>query len=195
MDLNGCFYHFIGGYLNIEENIPNTLNKLSSILKNGYILSRENQKSILKASFHNKGSNWNKDEYISICTLDYKSNIDLDDNHNDEIAYETFCKEGSVCIILNNELLYNVRRRKNYFHMIGEIQVKDKISYEHFVGIGVQLHDYLSSKSETKNDLKLLKAIKKVLSDTGSNLPVIALNNGDDAFKYLMDKEKVMILK
>ena len=67
LNLNNCFFHFVGGYQILDTT--KSIEKLKSILNNGYILSREKQKLLLNTDYSNNGRNWNGEKYISICKL------------------------------------------------------------------------------------------------------------------------------
>lgn len=194
LDLNSKYFHFIGGYNNI--NINKNITKLNSILGNGYILSREKQLSLLKNDFSNSGNNWNGDKFISICKIGK-----CDDNYESdyENAYDLFCYNGAISIILNEDVIYSNKRR-NYWHMQGEVQIKDMINSEYFSGVGLQFNSYydlLLNKYTNKEKLEILKKdvnlYQKVLEITNKyNINLYALNNGENALSYL-NKEKTMI--
>lgn len=196
IDLNRHYYHFIGGYqeVDLEKNIE----KLNSILKNGYILSREKQELLLNKSFDNKGANLNGNKYVSICKITKTNNYE----ENMENAFETFCCNGAIAIILKTDLLYHVKARRHYWHMQGEIQIEDMINFNEFAGIGIFFNSYyelLLNNISDKKKLLLLKEdtilYQKVNEIANSyNLRTFALNDGSNSVEYL-EKEFSVVNK
>lgn len=193
INLNDYYFHFTNGSIRDENEISFSLKNLNDILKSGYILSRAKQ--IEHLGFYNEGfksANWNGNEYISICQIG--SNINDEFLDEDENAFSLFSDNHGICLILNKDLLYESLRRKYYWHMQGEIQVKDQISSKYFEAIGIKLSDYFISnaindknalKDKLKKDKETISRIKKLLDDNNYNLPIFCLNNGEEATKYL----------
>lgn len=191
LNLNNCFFHFVGGYQVLDTT--KSIEKLKSILNNGYILSREKQKLLLNTDYSNNGRNWNGEKYISICKIG-KCNDEYEDY--EENAYDTFCYTSATCIILDHNALY--KRRKNYWHMQGEIQVEDIINSNSFKGIGIQFNSYFDlilNEIPDKRKLELLKAdieLFEKIQKIAKQYPIYSLNNGELASDYLK-KEKQMV--
>lgn len=199
INLNDYYFHFTNGSVRDKNQVSVSLKHLASILKSGYILSRNKQIETL--GYFNEGfksANWNGFDYVSICQI--QNNINDEFVDEDENAFQLFCNTNSICLILNKELLYESLKRKYYWHMQGEIQIKNQISSKYFEGIGIKLDDYFiaqinrdtkSLKDILEKDKRIIMTLKKILEENKIDLPIISLNNGEDAFEYL---EKVKIL-
>ena len=199
INLYDYYFHFTNGSTRDENQVPVSLKHLTSILKSGYILSRNKQ--VERLGYFNEGfknANWNGEDYVSICQI--QNNINDEYVDEDENAFQLFSSTHSISLILNKELLYESQKRRYYWHMQGEVQIKDQISSKYFEGIGIKLDDYFIPrirhdaellKRTLENDKKIIIAIKEILDQNQIDLPIISLNNGDDAIEYL---EKVKVL-
>lgn len=199
INLNDYYFHFTSGSTCDKNQVDVSLKHLASILKSGYILSRNKQ--IEQFGHFNEGFknvNWNGFDYVSICQIQNNLNDEYVDE--DEEAFQTFNNTHSICLILNKELLYEALKRRFYWHMQGELQIKDKIPSKFFEGIGIKLDDYFIPcakkdknllKKLLENDKKIITSIKQILDENNVNLPIISLNNGEEAIEYL-DKVKVL---
>lgn len=193
INLNDYYFHFTNGSVRDKNQVSISLKHLASILKSGYILSRNKQIETL--GYFNEGfknANWNGFDYVSICQI--QNNINDEFVDEDENAFQLFCNTNSICLILNKELLYEALRRKYYWHMQGEIQIKNQISSKYFEGIGIKLDDYFVAqmnhdtktlKDILEKDKKIILLLKKMLEEYNIDLPIISLNDGDEAINYL----------
>lgn len=193
INLNDYYFHFTNGSVRDKNQVSVSLKHLASILKSGYILSRNKQIETL--GYFNEGfksANWNGFDYVSICQI--QNNINDEFVDEDENAFQLFCNTNSICLILNKELLYESLKRKYYWHMQGEIQIKNQISSKYFEGIGIKLDDYFVAQKnhDTKTlkdilekDKKIIMLLKKMLEEYNIDLPIISLNDGDEAINYL----------
>lgn len=120
--------------------------KLKKIITTGYIASRKDLKGILTLEEYDSlcdiNTNWNEGDYVSITPFRTKQK-NFPAHRNGKCA-STFDNSYNIyvarhpAIILNNNLLENLPIRRNpNNNMLGEIQVKDKIPDEYFIGISL----------------------------------------------------------
>jgi len=151
INMKEYLFHAIKPYdLNSNDKIKDETKILINIITSGAIFSRRNLKKILPQDEWNKlckghRMNWNKLDWVSIASKK-ESTIDFIDNYTVDFAmagmhafHEHIVKYPSI--ILNPTLLHDLTIADCWNEEIscqnGEIQVKDKIPYDYFVGIAL----------------------------------------------------------
>ena len=148
LNLERCLFHGLRayGYRYTSLAKKKEAEKLKKITATGCIASRKNLKRILSSDEYNTicdvNTNWNEDDYVSITPFHTKQKnfpahrngecvSTWDNSYNIYVAHHP-------AIILNSTLLENLSIRSNpNDNMLGEIQVKDKIPAEYFIGISL----------------------------------------------------------
>ena len=184
MDLEKYYFHFLNGDELYENMETICLYRLESILKTGFILSRNNQ--IKTYGFYQEGVqqvNWNGFDNISICIKKSHNlyNIAFKEYDDDDInGFDMFSSENSICIILSPNIMTNKEIKINTpkYYLPGEFQIKDKISSNFFIGIGIYYEGL-------DKDQILVKKIKNILNKYNYVLPIINIKNG-----FIIEEEK-----
>lgn len=176
MNLEKNYFHFLNGNAENENISKICLNRLESILKTGYILSRNMQIKLLgNYEMGVEELNWNGFDNISICikTNHNEYNIAFKEYTDEDLnAYNLFAVNNSICIILESTLLKNKDIILDYpiYYLPGEFQVKHKIPLKYFSGIGIK-YDLLNI------DYELSKKIAFLLNKYNIDLPILDLDN------------------
>lgn len=155
---------------NCGKKIPNyelSISRLETILKTGSIYSRKKllESKIAKDNLFRDIINWNGNDYVSITR---KNSYPLS-------AYYMYVKTGMALIIDDNIEKEIEFREDNYLKLTGEIQVKDAILSDYFIGITICIPD--DSMNLFDNDLR---EVESILVKTGLELPVYGLNKDND---------------
>lgn len=151
INLNQYFFHGMEPWDNFfnHKKPKSSIEILEKILNTGYIASRRLLKEILSEEEYKlldmtRGMNWNKNDYVSIGPTihpeiegirsvleDYPN--ETEDWHG--FAYNHYIKEYPS-IILDSKLLKELEVNEDEGpRFIGEIQVRDRISSDYFVGV------------------------------------------------------------
>lgn len=186
MNLNDNYFHFLNGNINNELITDVCLERLESIMKTGYILSRNKQIEILgKYQEGVQEINWNGFNNISVCikTNHNKYNVAFKEYSDDELnAFELFSVDNSVCIILDNKLLErkDIIRTFPIYYLPGEFQIKNQIPIKYFNGIGIKIDD----NTLLNTDYDILRRISFILKRHDMNLPIININDNEKIYTY-----------
>ena len=164
LDLEKYYFHSTRGIEMINNN-EMCLKRLESILKSEYILSRKLQKEILNIENKKNFSNWNGEDYISVCKYNYNDFGIFGD------AYTTLCYASGVTIVLDKNMLNHSIVRKDGKKMLNEIQIKDKISINFIKAIGFHYYD-------CDIDNVLVQKIRELLDIYNIDVPIIDIKNG-----------------
>ena len=133
--------------------------RFESIICNKAILSRAKQLSTLGKIHGLDGIDFNGGYYISIC------NPGIDNKHESFIRYVS----KSLSFILDKSVLdeLQVRSDKSGYRLSGEIQIKDSIPSEYFVGVGL---------GGTLLERPNIKTTIRIMENTNCNLPVFNMD-------------------
>lgn len=150
LNMDDYLFHGIKPYKwkHFEEREQEEAEILRQILNDGFIGSRKYLREILSKEDYEslrkfKRTNWNGIDYVSITP--YLSKILKDyywlDSTDDEIAYNDYIRKYPS-IILDSKLLTELSRNLHCYNtQPGEIQIKDKIPVDYFVGIMIPYID------------------------------------------------------
>ena len=151
IDLNQYLFHGLepwSSFFNNKKTID-SIEILQKILNTGFIASRNILKNILSEEEYRlldmgRGMNWNKDNYVSIVPTIHPEiegihsvleDFDYLQEDFDGLAYNFYVKKFPS-IVLDSKLLQELQVNKDQGpRFIGEIQIRDRISSNYFVGI------------------------------------------------------------
>lgn len=234
INIKKYLFHAIRPYefnLNYSEKMKEEIKILLNIITSGAIFSRRNLKEILSEEEWNrldKGHwiNWNKFDWVSIASKD-DCTINYLDNYTDNFAtgmhafHEHILKYPSI--ILNSTLLSDLTISgccdKEISCQKGEIQVKDKIPCDYFIGVALpNIYDnseilkkfnsensiyYLLSMELRRLDIEDFLSInyekaisfEKALKSINSTLPIYHIETGNPILPYNQELEKLAEVK
>lgn len=233
INMKEYLFHAIKPYeLNSNDKIKDEIKNLINIITSGAIFSRRNLKKILSEDEWNKlckghRMNWNKLDWVSIASKK-DSTINFIDNYTVDFAmagmhafHEHIVKYPSI--ILNPMLLQDLTIADCWDEEIscqnGEIQVKDKIPCDYFVGIALpnvydsseiidkstseySMYKYLYQKLKELNIEDFLNIyyedailFEKALKDINSTLPVYHIETGKAILPCNQELEKLTEVK
>ena len=205
INLNSVFFHSLGAFAS-NNRLQNSLIKLESILKNGSILSRQEQinknsdnqalSEILERYLNPKWAfNWNGMNHISICQRTSSKNPEIESD-----AFKEFVIGNTgIGIILSQDIMQFADNNRPKL-MDGEFQIKDKVSLEYMLGIfygGKSNNELLKDIEVAKNlgisqqeikeflphtltpyQLEIYKSIQELLNKYGYNVPIYSSRDG-----------------
>ncbi len=175
---------------------------METILKSGYLLSRNNLKDVLYDTDINIGENtalFNGMDYISLC--------DLSKIHEEYSAYNMYVKNG-LSLLFNKKIkvieptIVNIRMGnfifgddahklgmgvKRYSDLSDEVQVKDKLSLDYLEMIMLSLNKFYRYHNE-EYLIVYLKLLKDLLLKYEKNIPIINL---DTEREIKIEKNKI----
>lgn len=205
INLNSVFFHSLGAF-DTDNRLQDSLIKLESILKNGAILSRQeqiNQNSdnpilaeILETYLNpNCAFNWNGMNHISICQRTSSKSL-----QNESEAFKEYVNGNvGIGIILSQNIMQLVDNNRLKL-MDGEFQIKDIIPLKYMMGIfygGKSNNELLNdievakklgiSQQEIKEFLphtltpyqvEIYKSIRMLLAKYGYDIPIYSSRDG-----------------
>lgn len=233
IDIKEYLFHAIKPYeFHYNEAVKDEIKILINIITSGAIFSRRNLKSILPEEEFDKlckghQMNWNKLDWISIAprndtTINFPTSYMINFATQGMAAfYEHVIKFPSI--ILNPTLLHDLIIADCWDDEIscqnGEIQVKDKISSDYFVGIALPniydsselIKNSISESSEyyrLRQELKELEIedflnryyknailFEKALNSINSKLPIFHIESGNPILPYNQELEELAKVK
>lgn len=157
------------------------IQRLSNILKSGYILSRKKQFSTLKIQYL-YNNNWNGNKYISICKKLKEEEITEQENY----AYYCYVnneKVFSIALAISPEIESKLIFRKGiYRRMLGEYQVFNKIPISYIKAVTISCNHIISECDhlipQSRNYSILTSEIQKILKIYNADIPLININDG-----------------
>lgn len=174
IDLNQYLFHGLEPWKCFFSNKKtiDSIEVLQKILNTGYIASRKLLKNIFPEEEYRlldmgRGMNWNKDNYVSIVPTIHpeiegihsvlEDFVDLQENF-DGLAYNFYVKKFPS-IVLDSKLLQELQVNEDQGpRFIGEIQIRDRISSNYFVGVTLPeapdfdlFYEYMNLVNSTSN--------------------------------------------
>lgn len=232
MNINAYLFHAMKPYkFNHKEKVQDEIKILTNIISTGAILSRRHLKTILSEEEWNKlceghKTNWNKLDWVSIAPSNHPTIKFPDDgmvcfDMSGMPAFsEHIVKYPSIIldpVLLNDLRIANLYDDEYFGCQTGEIQVKDKIPSDYFVGIA--LPDVYDSSELIKNNtsewnqylyqkLKELEIeefmnryyqtailFEKALENIHCKLPVFHIESGNPVLPYHQEFKKLTEIK
>ena len=205
LDFNTVYFHSLGAFM-ADNRISDSLLKLESILKNGAILSRQEQinlnnnnpalsKYIQRYLDPLWAYNWNGLNHISICQ---KTSLNNPENESD--AYKEYVNGNAGIGIILSPTVLTLADKDRPKLMDGEIQIKDKIPLDYMIGIfcggkstkeiqyekniAIELGYTKQQFQEflphilTPNQVEVCTSINNLLDKFGYNVPIYSTRDG-----------------
>lgn len=182
INLNDKLFHSIG-YIDEKSK-----EKLTSILQNGFIFTRQDMSQILGDDLTKKyittTNNFNGLDYVSVTR---KNKIHLfdylyDNESNSYLKYVLMYYR--LCLIINEKILNNMEFRKGH-GQYNEIQIKGSIPFSYIDAIGVSLESTDLNRANLHYESMIIDSIKELLEIYKQNIPIIEINTGFELTKKI----------